>query len=208
MPPDSPPGAPSRAIHTSGYERQAHDFYATPDWVTEALLRHFTPRGTVWEPCCGTGAIATVLARRAFPVIASDIADHGHGTPGIDLFACAAMPAGTGALITNPPYGDGGAQRARSRSPTAMLDFLRHTLALTAAAKAQLALLVRLQWIAGQRAAALIAAAPCTQVIVLTRRIRWFERAAETNQSQHHHAWITFDHARRRQAPPAMILAE
>jgi methylase of polypeptide subunit release factors len=53
----------SRPIHISGYDRKVHDLYATPDWVTEALLRHVQFRGRVWEPCCGTGAITTVLQR-------------------------------------------------------------------------------------------------------------------------------------------------
>ncbi len=30
----------SRPIHVSGYDRKVGDFYATLDWVTEALLCH------------------------------------------------------------------------------------------------------------------------------------------------------------------------
>jgi hypothetical protein len=40
----------SRPIHISGYHREANDFYATPDWVTEALLSYVQFRGRVWEP--------------------------------------------------------------------------------------------------------------------------------------------------------------
>jgi hypothetical protein len=204
----TPAPKPPRAIHISGHAREVRDFYATPDWVTEALLRHMRPRDMVWEPCCGTGAIADTLLRRGYPVLASDIADHGYGTPGIDLLACTAMPPGCGALITNPPYGDGGEQRERARTPSALLDLLRHLLALTAAAEAQLALLVRLQWIAGQRAAALIDAAPCTHIVALTRRIRWFEQGGVTNNAQHHHAWVVFDHRRRRRDAPRFVFAD
>ena len=62
-----PPRAPAEAaenpaIHISRYEREGRDFYATPSWVTEALLRHVRLRGQVWEPCCGDGAMSTVLA--------------------------------------------------------------------------------------------------------------------------------------------------
>jgi hypothetical protein len=52
------PPPPPRAVHISGHAREARDFYATPAWVTEALLKHVTFRDKVWEPCCGTGAIA------------------------------------------------------------------------------------------------------------------------------------------------------
>src|ERR1700688_4038496 len=63
----------SRPIHISGYDRQVQDFYATPDWVTEALLRHVQLRGRVWEPCCGTGPITTVLQRHGYSVTSTDI---------------------------------------------------------------------------------------------------------------------------------------
>ena len=55
-----------RAIHVSGYEREGQDFYATPAWVTEALLRHVRFRGPVWEPCCGDGAMSSVLAGHGY----------------------------------------------------------------------------------------------------------------------------------------------
>ncbi len=86
-----------------------------------------------------------------------------------------------------------------------MLNFLRHALALTASVQGQLALLVRLQWIAGQRAAEMMSAAPFTAVVVLRQRIRWFEMGAQTNRAQHHHAWVIFDYARRSGDPPAIL---
>jgi hypothetical protein len=68
-----------RPIHISGYDRESHDFYPTPDWVTEALLRHVTLRDPVWEPCCGDGAMARVLQRAGHKVVASDLVDRGFG---------------------------------------------------------------------------------------------------------------------------------
>ena len=46
-----------------------------------------------------------------------------------------------------------------------MLEFLRHALALTATVQGQLALLVRLQWIAGKRVAEMMTAAPFAAVL-------------------------------------------
>lgn len=195
----------SRPIHVSGFVREAHDFYATPDWVTEALLRRVTLRGPVWEACCGTGAIARVLERAGHAVVATDIADHGYGEAGVDIFRCGTMPRGCRSLVTNPPYGDGGAARDRPRSPNAMRDLVRHLVHLAAAAEGQVALLVRLQWIAGARAAALIAGSPCVAVIALTKRIRWFDMGERTKQAQHHHAWLVFDHAAPRPAAPKLL---
>jgi hypothetical protein len=196
-----------RSVHCSGYTRTAKDFYATPEWVTEALLRHVRLRGPIWEPCCGTGAISEVLSRQGYAVVSTDIADYGYGTPGIDVLACRSMPETCRSLVTNPPYGDTGSHKGQDRSPAAMLSFVRHTLMLAETAQGQLALLVRLQWIAGRRAAALMAAGPFAAVIVLTRRIRWFDMGDRTNQAQHHHAWVVFDYAHPAGSPPTLFFA-
>jgi len=198
----------SRPIHISGYGRKSDDFYATPDWVTEALLRHVQFRGRVWEPCCGAGAITNVMQRRGYDVASTDIADHGFGTPGTDFLSCRTMPEGCRAIVTNPPYGDGGSLRGQARSPLAMLRFVEHALRLTESAQGQLALLVRFQWIAGKRASALMSAGPFAAVVALTRRIDWFDAREKTNISQHHHAWVVFDHAHPAGQPPALLFAD
>jgi hypothetical protein len=88
-----------------------------------------------------------------------------------------------------------------------MRGFLSHALMLTASVQGQLALLVRLQWIAGARVAEVMSAAPFAAVIVLTRRIRWFDMGERTNHGQHHHAWVVFDHSHPPGQPPALLYA-
>jgi hypothetical protein len=195
----------ARAIHVSGYDRPGQDFFATPTWVTEALLRHVKLRGPIWEPCCGDGAMSTVLAAHGHEVVSTDICDRGFGTPGVDFLACRQVAEGCRAIVTNPPYGDSGSHAGQSRSPTAMLGFLRHALALTASAQGQLALLVRLQWMAGRRAAEMMSDAPFAAVVVLRRRIQWFDMGEHTKTAQHHHAWVFFDHAHPPGQPPALL---
>src|SRR5215471_15192597 len=57
----------------SGYERKNLDAYATPSWVTEALVGFIVARpGSIWEPACGTGEMVEVL-KRDFVVLATDI---------------------------------------------------------------------------------------------------------------------------------------
>ena len=194
-----------RAIHVSGNEREGRDFYATPAWVTEALLKHVMFRGPIWEPCCGDGAMSSVLADKGYDVVSTDLVDRGFGTAGVDFLACRAVPGGCCSIVTNPPYGDTGSQKGQSRSPMAMLGFLRHAMALTDSVQGQLALLVRLQWIAGKRAADTLSAGPFSAVIVLTHRIRWFDMAERTNAAQHHHAWVVFDHRHPKGQPPALL---
>jgi hypothetical protein len=172
--PAPPPPAGYRRIHVSDFDRKGRDFYATPTWVTEALLQRFQFRGPIWEPCCGAGAMSTVLAAHGYQVVSTDIADCGFGTPGVDFLASRSVREGCRSIITNPPYGEAAVHEGQARSPRAMLGFLRHALALTATVQGQLALLVRLQWIAGRRVADVMTAAPFAAVLVLTRRIRWF----------------------------------
>jgi hypothetical protein len=199
------PEAGRRAIHVSGFDREGRDFYATPEWVTEALLRHVRFRGPIWEPCCGDGAMSDVLAARGLEVVSTDIADRGFGTPGINFLTCHEVPPGCRCIVTNPPYGDTGSHTGQSKSSRAMLDFLRHSLALTASVQGQLALLVRLQWIAGKRVAEVMSAAPFAAVVVLTQRITWFDMGERSNTAQHHHAWVVFDHAHAAGRPPALL---
>jgi hypothetical protein len=198
--------AESRPIHISGYDRQAEEFYSTPDWVTRCLLSQIRLDGPVWEPCCGDGAMARVIAGAGHCVIATDLADYGFGTVGVDFFSCREFPAGCRALVTNPPYGEAGPARRTTNVSMAMLRFVRHALVLTAKANGQLALLVRFQWIAGKRAAELITSGPLDTVIALTRRIQWFDHGAATNAGQHHHAWIVFDYRRDLLSPPPRIV--
>ncbi len=153
----SAPSPPSdyRPIHISTFDRRCRDFYATPNWVTEALLQRFPFRGSIWEPCCGAGAMSTVLAAHGYQVVSTDIAHCGFGISGF-------WPA----VVS---------ETDAARSSKAMLDFLGHALAVTATMRGQLALLVRQQWIAGKRVAEVMNAAPFAAVLVLTQRIRWFD---------------------------------
>jgi hypothetical protein len=51
-----------RPIHVSSYDRKGRDFYATPNWVTEALLQRFQFRGPPYLP-----STATKWSRRTSP---------------------------------------------------------------------------------------------------------------------------------------------
>ena len=125
--------------------------------VTEAIVETHSIPWPHLEPCCGGGAISTVLATHGYEVVSSDVADCGFGTPGVDFLASRIVRDGCRSIITNPPYGEAAVHEGQARSPKAMLDFLRHALALTASVQGQLALLVRLQWIAGKRVAEVMA---------------------------------------------------
>jgi len=196
-----------RAIHISGYDRVPQDFYPTPDWVTEALLKHATLRGPIWEPCCGDGAMARVLETAGHKVVATDLVDRGFGRGDVDFFDCSTFPPGCRSMVTNPPYGDGGDLLRPANSAASLQRFVRHALDLTMRANGQLALLARFQWIAGKRAAALISSGPLSRVVVLTKRIQWFDRGELTNTGQHHHVWLFWDCRHGGLLPPSLVFA-
>jgi hypothetical protein len=89
--------------------------------------------------------MSIVLAAHGHQVVSTDIADCGFGTFGVDFLASRSVPEGYRSIITNPPYGEAANREGQPRSLRAMLEFLRHALALSATVQGQLALLGRLQ---------------------------------------------------------------
>src|SRR5215469_12575480 len=84
--------------------REPDDFYVTPHECTEALIAAEAARmpPTVWDPCCGNGDIAIVLANSGRRVIATDLVGRGFGTGGVDFLKVASPLAQ--AIVTNPPF--------------------------------------------------------------------------------------------------------
>jgi hypothetical protein len=72
---------------------------------------HLPDNDTIWEPACGDGRMANVLAAAGYRVVASDIADWGYGATGCDFLADprewqSNIPVPTcAAIVTNPPFG-------------------------------------------------------------------------------------------------------
>lgn len=122
-------GALGASNHSPDLEREKNDFYATPPVAVEGLLKMLSahgigdPRCLVYEPCCGKGHIANILAERNFKVIASDLVPREWDpAPGVtridrpvDFFKVGktgdglvppdyVIPAGA-SILTNPPYG-------------------------------------------------------------------------------------------------------
>ncbi|BAE50319.1 hypothetical protein [Paramagnetospirillum magneticum] len=90
-------------------ERRAADLYPTHPAGSVAFMRAEgeilrTRFPVLWEPACGPGFMAKVLALHGFEVVASDAFDHGFGAAGVDFLATTEAEAP--ALVTNPPYDD------------------------------------------------------------------------------------------------------
>lgn len=100
--------APSRqeaviGKRSSGFERRAQDWYATPAKAVAPLLPHLLPRTRFVEPCAGDMALVRTLeAAGHICVHASDIEIRAQGVL-LDNAATAEMVEGSVA-ITNPPW--------------------------------------------------------------------------------------------------------
>jgi hypothetical protein len=165
----------------SGYERKALDFYATPAWVTEALVGHVVARpGLIWEPACGDGQMVNVL-KEQFVVLATDI-----NNTGLDFLAVKEMPnCGIRGIITNPPY-----DKAE--------EFCAHALELTKQVGGYVAMLLRCDFDHAKSRSYLFRDHPAwSKKLVLTKRIVWFveEDTGKPKASpSFNHAWYVWDH--------------
>ena len=134
-------GALGASNHSPELEREKNDFYATPPVAVNGLLNMLSKHGIynnlrnypVYEPCCGKGHIANILAEKNFEVIASDLVPREWIlTPGIicidrsvDFFKVGRVGDGLvppdyvipphASIVTNPPYGMLRPSRTRHR---------------------------------------------------------------------------------------------
>jgi hypothetical protein len=92
------------------------DFSPTPPWATRALMERVLPQihdvdfviphQTVWEPACGEGHMADVLAEYFQQVDGSDIHDYGYGRTTDFLMPIAEPFVAADWIVTNPPFDD------------------------------------------------------------------------------------------------------
>src|ERR1700728_4159009 len=67
--------------------RIPNEFYPTPPEAVRALLSVENFDGPIWEPACGEGAIAKVLAASGHEVVSTDRYSYGFGETGVDFLA-------------------------------------------------------------------------------------------------------------------------
>jgi len=130
----------------------ALDYFPTPPWATRAVLPYLKAldphfgRCVVWEPACGEGHMAAVLAEACGRVLASDVFDYegrwfteaAYADPRVarfpyDFLTEGAAPYAADWVITNPPF--------NTAAQFAELGLER--------ARRGVALLVRTGWLAG-----------------------------------------------------------
>lgn len=153
----------------------------------------------VWEPAAGCGLMLDQLETAGVKVYAAtDIEPRRKDIARLDLLIATAMPDGTDAIITNPPWG-------RLAAP-----FVRKALELAEQRKAMVAMLLPLPWITGRKIADLTGSPGFEALIVPRYRARWMtsEEEAEleaamaadgktwTPAPKMNHVWLVWDFAR------------
>lgn len=136
-------------------ERQEHDYYATDPIAIIELLKHETFNHNIWECCAGEGHLSKVLEQEGYDVISSDLIDRNYGMGGIDFLKT--NKSFNGDIITNPPY-----KYAE--------EFVRHSLK-TVTDGNRVAMLLRIQFLEGQKRRKLFDEFPPEKVYVASKRI-------------------------------------
>lgn len=152
------------------------DFFPTPAWATHALIDNEKFDGDIWEPACGDGAMARVLAGTGCPVFGSDLYDRGYGEAGVDFLKSDRRASN---IVTNPPY-------------NSAEGFVR---AGVEKAEKKFALLLRLAFLEGaNRANTIFSLNPPSRVWVFSERITFYPAGAEVKGSgTTAYAWFVWD---------------
>ena len=171
------------AMANLGYERDPSEFYPTPEWCTEALLRNykFDKDYTVWEPACGEGHISKVLEEKGFDVFSSDLNNTGFGFHGLDFLTQETQHR---AIITNPPY--------KRQDKIWLSDrFVKKGIELTEEHKGIVAMFMRTDWGSASSRKPLTNHPAFSMKLEMTRRPRWIKDS--TGSPRHNYSWMIWD---------------
>lgn len=92
---------PKGNARSSGYERQAQDWYCEPPEAVRALLSVEIFPPTVWDPACGKGTIPHVCQDLGIDAIGTDIVQRGGAKWTVDFLESRDRAE---SVITNPPF--------------------------------------------------------------------------------------------------------
>lgn len=156
-------------------KRDPHDFYPTPQGVTEALLQHEQFSTTVWEPACGDGAISKILVEAGYSVISSDLIDRSYG----DVEDFIATDQLTENIVTNPPY-------------SIAEEFVRKALSCTTG---KVAMLLPLTFLESERRESLFVTSCLKRVYVFMDRIPIYKSGSVARgNGRTAYAWYVWEH--------------
>ena len=155
------------------------DFYETPTWALEALLKRESFEGEVLDPCSGKGAICKVLEKYGYKVKGSDIqtSDEIYGDKGVDAYSIEKMCDN---IITNPPYS------------TKIGELVNHFMGIY---QRKMALLLRLTFLEGKGRHDMFTTHPLKIVYVFSSRVTMYPADEEMpdNDGTIAYAWFVWE---------------
>lgn len=167
------------ASNHSDTERQQEDYYATDPNIVEKLLEVETFNNYIWEPACGEGHISKVLEARGYKVISSDLIDRGFGKGNMDFLKYRPEKGRNDMdIITNPPY-----KYAQ--------EFVEHALDISMES-IKIAMLLKIQFLEGQKRRKLFDKYPPHTVYVFTKRQECAKNGKFTGGSAVCYAWFVW----------------
>ena len=162
---------------------EEHDFYPTPRFAIEELLkREVFEGGVIWECACGDGAISEILKENGLPVVSSDIVDRGYGEfRNLDFLH--ELPfeeiTDTKHIITNPPF--------KLAKP-----FIEKSLRI---AQGKVAMLLRLAFLESENRYEMFKTTPLKKVYVFSKRLTMSARGKGAKKGgMIPFAWFVWEH--------------
>ena len=165
--------------------REANDFYPTPERGTRALLAVERFDGAIWEPACGDGAMSRVLEDAGHDVVSTDLVDRGYGESRRDFLMEFTLAAPN--VVTNPPF-------------KLALQFMQHAWSLGAR---KMAFLLRLAALEGAERGKFYDSSNLARVWVFRGRLSMYRSGIVlANGGMVPMAWFVWDRAH--QGPPTL----
>lgn len=150
--------------------REKDDFYPTPKYVTEALLKNHKFDGDIWECACGDGRMSNVLINAGYNVESTDLIDRGYGRTGIDFLL---ENTRVDNIVTNPPFNQA-------------YEFIKQGLRLSTKC---LALFLPIRYLTGKKRAKLYKKYPPTKIIVIPNKVDFLGFGSPTMEF----AWFVWE---------------
>lgn len=157
------------------------DFYPTPPYATQELLKREVFCGSIYEPACGDGAISEVL-KDIYPkqkIYSTDLYDRGYGDKtGIDFIAYDYNIKRFDNIITNPPY-------------SLAQDFVEKSLQIT---NNKVAMLLKIQFLEGVKRYNMFKSTPLKSIYVFSKRLNMTRNGDRMkNSTMLCFAWFVWD---------------
>lgn len=135
--------------------RNKDDFYPTPDYVTEALLKNQVFYGTIWECACGAGHMSEVLKKAGYHVVSTDLVRRGYYDQSPRNVDFLLEQTKMDNIVTNPPF-------------NLSFEFMEQGIRL---AEKCLALLLPVRYLTGIRRARFYKEHPPSKIIVIPNKV-------------------------------------